>query len=295
MTESLQNATIQPLHSLYAKDMPVDVLRLDRVHPVVSGNKWFKLKYYLADALAQQKTTIATFGGAWSNHLVAAAYAARGAGLNSIGFVRGEAGTTPSAALEDAVRYGMEIRYVNRQDFRTPALIRNRFDAPGIYWISEGGYGPNGAAGAADILRAADTSGYSHILCAVGTGTMLSGLVSAALPGQQVIGISVLKNNVGLESAVRALLPDAAASFAIHHQYHFGGYAKHPQSLIDFMNELWATEHLPTDIVYTGKLMYAAMDLIAQNHFPAGARILLVHSGGLQGNRSLPPGTLSFS
>jgi 1-aminocyclopropane-1-carboxylate deaminase len=296
MIESLQNNSVQRLRSLSAKDMPVDILRLDRLHPVVSGNKWFKLKYYLQDALAQQKTTIASFGGAYSNHIVAIAFAAKEAGLKSIGFIRGEISAHSSPTLQQAMDYGMEVIYVDREAFRHKASIRQQYPDPGYYWVMEGGYGELGSRGAADILRIADTSSYTHILCAVGTGTMLSGLVRAALPEQRVIGISVLKNNAGIEAETRFLLGDEYRnkSFSINHDYHFGGYAKHPEPLIIFMRELWETEQLPTDIVYTSKLLFAAKDLLSKNNFPPQARILLIHSGGLQGNRSLPPGTLPF-
>jgi 1-aminocyclopropane-1-carboxylate deaminase len=296
MIESLQKNSVQRLRSFSAKDMPVDILRLDRLHPVVSGNKWFKLKYYLQDALAQQKTTIASFGGAYSNHIVATAFAAREAGLGSIGFIRGEATPLRSPTLQQAMDYGMKIIYVDRETYRHKAFIRERYSDPGYYWVMEGGYGELGSRGAADILRVADTSSYTHILCAVGTGTMLSGLVRAALPEQQVTGISVLKNNAIIEAETRLLLGEEYKSkpFSINHDYHFGGYAKHPESLIHFMKELWDAEKLPTDIVYTSKLLFAAKDLLLKTIFPPRARILLIHSGGLQGNRSLPPGTLPF-
>jgi 1-aminocyclopropane-1-carboxylate deaminase len=122
-------------------------------------------------------------------------------------------------------------------------------------------------------------------------------LILASLPGQELIGISVLKNNTALEKEVLALLSgeDSLKPFSILHDYHFGGYAKHPPELTGFMRDLWEKENLPTDIVYTSKLLFAAKDLIAANRFPAGAWILLIHSGGLQGNRSLPPNTLPFS
>jgi 1-aminocyclopropane-1-carboxylate deaminase len=296
MIENLQNINLQHLPSFSAKDMPVAILRLDKLHPVVSGNKWFKLKYYLQDAIAQQKTTIATFGGAYSNHIVATAFAAKEAGLKSIGFIRGEDSPLRSPTLQHAMDHGMEIIYVDRETFRDKTSIRQKYSGPGFYWVMEGGYGILGSKGAADILRTADTASYTHILCAVGTGTMLSGLIRSALPEQNIIGISVLKNNFSLEAEARFLLDEEHKnkSFSINHDYHFGGYAKHPEELIRFMKETWDAEQLPTDIVYTSKLLFAVKDLVLRKAFPPQARILLIHSGGLQGNSSLPPGTLPF-
>lgn len=296
MQEILQNINVQRLRSFSAKDMPVDVLRLDTIHPIVSGNKWFKLKYYLEDAIAQRKNTIATFGGAYSNHIVATAYAAKQAGLKSIGFIRGDEHTKRSETLQQAEEYGMQLRFTSRESYRNKEIIIRSETNDDLYWIMEGGYGELGSKGAADILSSADTSSYTHIFCAVGTGTMLSGLIRSALPHQHVTGISVLKNNVSIQGETRFLLDDThkQTNFSINHDYHFGGYAKHPEALIHFMVELWEEEQLPTDIVYTSKLFFAAKDLLWKNHFPPQARILLVHSGGLQGNHSLPAGTLPF-
>ncbi len=297
MYAKLQNIKVQPLPHFSSGDVQTDILRLDLLHPVVSGNKWFKLKYYLAEALAGNYHTLASFGGAYSNHIVATAFAAREAGLASIGYIRGEETTPLSPTLRNAMEYGMKLEYVSREAFRNTESIMAATTDNGIYWIREGGFGTLGAKGAADILSVTDTSGYSHIICAVGTGTMLAGLVQAALPHQQLVGISVLKNHFGLEGEVRSLLPqkEPRASFTIEQDFHFGGYAKHPQDLIRFMQDLWAREQLPTDIVYTSKLLFAIRQLLDLAYFPAGSRLLLIHSGGLQGNASLPAGTLPFS
>jgi 1-aminocyclopropane-1-carboxylate deaminase len=292
----MQKITLQRLTGLSPQGIETDILRLDQLHPVVSGNKWFKLKYYLQDALDTGCTTVCTFGGAYSNHIVAVAYAASAAGLKSLGYIRGDASGSPSPTLLQAASFGMELRYLSREQYNHKAGLVNNSADKNIYWINEGGYGALGAKGAAGILELVPAGLHTHILCAVGTGTMMAGLVKAAEPGQQVIGISVLKNHQGLEKEVRELLDpaEAAKPFRILHDYHFGGYAKHPPALIDYMNLLWKTESLPTDIVYTSKLLFAAQDLVTKNDFPAGSRVLLIHSGGLQGNVSLPAGTLLF-
>lgn len=294
--ESLQNVTIQHLPSFSVKGVHVNILRLDLLHPIVSGNKWFKLQYYLQDAIANKKNGVATFGGAYSNHIVATAYAAKEAGLQSTGYIRGEKPNKLSATLEDAIKCGMQLAFIDREMYRDKELIIRQNNDPQFYWIMEGGYGDLGSKGAAGILKIADIGGYSHILCAVGTGTMLSGLIRASLPGQEVAGISVLKNHFGLEKEVEALLDKDSKSktFSILHHYHFGGYAKHPPKLIAFMRDTWLQEQLPTDIVYTSKLLFAAKDLIEGNYFPIGTRLLLIHSGGLQGNACLPPNTIPF-
>jgi 1-aminocyclopropane-1-carboxylate deaminase len=297
MKDWLQNCRIQHLPTFSTIETGVDILRLDLLHPIVSGNKWFKLQYYLQDALQTGKTTIASFGGAYSNHIVATAFAAQQAGLQSVGYIRGESTTPLSHTLQDAKKYGMELLFVDRDQYRRKEEIIQQSNDPALYWIMEGGYGILGAKGASDILNGFDITPYTHILCAVGTATMMAGLVKAALPHQSVIGISALKNNTGLTDSISALLnnDETGKQFSILHDYHFGGYAKHPGALLHFMQQTWLAEQLPTDIVYTSKLLFAAKDLVANKRFAPGSRLLLIHSGGLQGNSSLPPDTLYFS
>jgi 1-aminocyclopropane-1-carboxylate deaminase len=290
------NIQIQSLKSGWWKNIPCDVLRLDRLHPIVSGNKWFKLKYYTIDAKRSDYDTIATFGGAYSNHIVATAFSCKEAGLNSIGIIRGEKSPQLSPSLAEALGYGMELVYVSREFYRDKQRIKDQYSDRSWYWVNEGGYGIHGMTGAKDILNIAGAADYSHIICACGTGTTLAGLVAAALPGQLCIGISALKGYVNLRNDVMDLLPEEHQSkdFEVFHDYHFGGYAKHPAELLQWMNELWEEERLPTDIVYTSKLMYAVKDLISKQYFSTGDKILVIHSGGLQGNRSLPEATLAF-
>ena len=296
MKEYLQNCRIEELAGFSGNKIRVDMLRLDLLHGVVSGNKWFKLRYYLEAALTDHKTTIATFGGAYSNHIVAAAFAAKEVGLQSTGYIRGDETTTPSPTLLQAMDLGMNVIFISREDYQDKEKIISKFNTPDTYWIAEGGYGITGAKGAATILDIPHTAMYSHILCAAGTGTMMAGLIKAAKPAQKIIGVSVLKNHLSLEAETRALLDEAQnkKDFSFVHGHHFGGYAKHPEALISFMNEVWARWQIPTDIVYTSKLVFAAKDLINKNYFSPESRILIIHSGGLQGNRSLPPNTFPF-
>ena len=296
MLINIQNIHIQPLTGFAGNGIQTDILRLDLLHPVISGNKWFKLKYYLEEAKKEHAVCLASFGGAYSNHIVALACAAKEKGVKSMGFIRGDESTPLSATLLQAQAYGMQFIFVGREAYRDKEAITQQYHQPGWYWIPEGGYGTLGAKGAADILKTADCSAYTHILCATGTGTMMSGLILSAQPHQKIIGISVLKNHLSLEEEIKALLPLAShASFECIHGYHFGGYAKHPENLLAFMHELWQHDALPTDIVYTAKLCYAVKDLIAKKQFPVNSKLLLIHSGGLQGNRSLAQGSLPYA
>lgn len=295
MMQIKPNISVQKLVSSLFNGVDASVLRLDEIHPVVSGNKWFKLKYHIQEAQLQNKNTIATFGGAYSNHIVAAAFASKKAGFKSVGIIRGEKPEHFSQTLIAAQEYGMQLHFVSREDFKNKKILQQTFDN-NFYWINEGGFSYTGMLGASEILDTVDTTAYTHIIAACGTGTMLAGLINAALPHQKIIGISALKGHTGLEQDIQSLLPAQKRNnaFTILHDYHFGGYAKHPTSLINWMNELWQAENLPTDIVYTSKLLFAIKDLIEKEFFNSNDKLLIIHSGGLQGNLSLPLNTLSF-
>jgi 1-aminocyclopropane-1-carboxylate deaminase len=297
----LSTVTIDKLEGpeLAGREIGLDTLRLDKLHPVISGNKWFKLKEHLGIAVAGGQEEIVTFGGAWSNHIVATAYAARELGLRATGMIRGENTTPLSDTLQTATGYGMRLEFMSRSAYKRKEdpefLSQLSAERPQAYILPEGGAGAPGIEGSEDILRSADTSGYSHVLCAIGTGTMWLGLARASVPGQQIIGIPVLKGLHRFPNDSRQwLTAEKQASCRIVDDYHFGGYARKPEDLLDFMRRLYAATGIPTDFVYTGKLFYAVLDMAAKGLFPAGSQLLVIHSGGLQGNRSLPPGTFDF-
>lgn len=289
---------IDSLSPVFGFATVVDVLRLDLLHPVVSGNKWFKLKYYLDDAEKKGKKFILTFGGAYSNHIVATAAAAKCKGLKSIGVIRGQKAPALSYSLQDAVKLGMELFFISREAYkgkRIPDAISAAYPANEVYIVPEGGYGDHGMSGAKEILLKNDAAAYTHIISAVGTGTTLAGLAAAALPHQKIIGMSALKNNFSIVTEVNALLPaQKKSSFEILYHFHFGGYARYTDELLLFMNNLYSASRIPTDFVYTGKTFYGVFELLHRNYFAAGDKILLVHTGGLQGNRSLNDGVLIF-
>ena len=290
---NFENITIDKisLPAFREKQVESSVLRLDKIHPVISGNKWFKLRFYLEEAKRLQKKTIVTFGGAYSNHIVATAAASRLNDIKSIGIIRGEEPGILSPTLLQAKEFGMQLIFVSRENYKEKK-IWNSLLTSGNFIIDEGGYGEKGAEGAATILDHCKKEDFTHICCAVGTGTMLAGLTRASSNEQSLIGISVLKNNLEIDENVWAL--SDKNNFKIVHDYHFGGYAKHKPELIQFMNEFYTQTNIPSDFVYTGKLFFAVNDLIKKNYFPVESKLLVIHSGGLQGNASLEKGMLIF-
>jgi 1-aminocyclopropane-1-carboxylate deaminase len=223
------------------------------------------------------------------------AFAAKENNLKSIGYVRATKEDALTPSLEEAIAYGMQLEFMGRNHFQAIKndLLKANNKENAVYFIDEGGYGELGAKGAATILNE-HCEDYTTIIAAVGTGTMLAGLIQAAAPHQNIIGIPILKNEASIETEIKNLLKDSSKPFSLLHGFHQGGYAKTNPALIGFMNQLWETEKIPSDIVYTGKLLYAVDSLLQENYFKAGSKILLIHSGGLQGNRSLPSGTLLY-
>jgi 1-aminocyclopropane-1-carboxylate deaminase len=280
--------------SFAGRAVTVDVLRLDEIHPHVSGNKWYKLKYHLEEALMRGKKGVASYGGAYSNHLVATAYACNERGLKALGIIRGEAPKVYGPSLQQMKELGMELRFVSREDYKNKELLANDIEEDYLI-VPEGGAGEAGVRGASEILNGIPNH-YSHIICSVGTGTTMAGIVNASHNKQHIIGVSALKveNEINNELIEYIDAATTKKNYSFKFNYHFGGYARKNEVLLSFMNELFEKERIATDFVYTGKLFYAVYDLLQHNQFNPGCAILIVHSGGLQGNRSLPAGILNY-
>lgn len=272
-------------------EVGVDVLRLDHIHPVISGNKYFKLLKPIERALNAGKTGIITYGGAYSNHLVATALACKINGLKSVGIVRGEEPKEYSPTLVDARSYGMELRFTPREQYGKNIPESNS------EWevVPEGGRSVAGIEGASTILKLFNADDYTHIICSVGTGTTIAGLMSEAPSHLRFVGLPALKISAE-ENELKNFITINGAHLNpdLIYDYHFGGYAKKTTQLIAFMNTFFDRFHIPTDFVYTGKLFYGVSDLVRKGYFGKKASLLVIHSGGLQGNRSLPFGALKF-
>lgn len=277
------------------------VLRLDCMHPLVNGNKWFKLKYNLLEAKQHNLTTLLTFGGAYSNHIFATAAAANLLGFRSIGVIRGEERLPLNPTLSFALQQGMQLVYLDRQTYRqrhTQELqdeLRQRFGD--VFIIPEGGSNLNGVRGCMEIVNHAESLEIFDTIClACGTGTTLAGIALSLNPGQRVIGFPVLKNGEFLAEEIDSLITNylasdlpvlntTPASWELMCDYHFGGYAKVNDELLSFRKQFEATHDIPLDYVYTAKMFYGVLDLIQQGFFTQGDnRLLLIHTGGLQGN-----------
>ena len=273
------------------KQVELQVLRLDQVHPEVTGNKFFKLQYNLQQALSQNHHQVLTFGGAYSNHIYATAAAAKQVGLASIGIIRGELLDAENPTLAFARTAGMNLLGISREHYREKTQaeflenLRKQFGD--FYLIPEGGTNALAIQGTREILTASH-SNFSHILTPIGTGGTFAGIAASLLPNQRLLGISALKGEGISEEMTDLLNAEGIQSpgiLEILTQYHQGGYAKWTTELIDFIHWFWDAFGIPLDPIYTGKMAFACWDLLQKNCFPPGSRILLIHTGGLQGNR----------
>ena len=282
------------------KKVSVTVLRLDKIHPVVSGNKLFKLHYFLEEALASRHQTILSFGGAYSNHLVATAFACRSFNLKSIGIIRGEKNRLPASTLDQCLGYGMELKFVTRPEYAKKEELSFIDSLKKEYGecmvIPEGAYHPKGAKGAALIMDLIGSREFTHICTAIGTATTIAGLMMAEKKDQTILGIPVLKGLTDIHERIQFLTGNTSntENLTILSNYHFGGYAKKNDALIHFMNRCRHQFELPLDFVYTAKMFFGVMDSIEHDFFPSGSKILCLHTGGLQGNNSLPGSSLLF-
>lgn len=261
------------------------IKRDDLIHPHISGNKWRKLKYNLQAAQEQDHDTVLTFGGAFSNHIVATAVCSSLAGFNSVGVIRGEEAYATNPTLSLAAEHGMKLHFVSREDYRSKdrsdflELLAQKFGS--CFVIPEGGANELGQKGCEEIVGSLDRA-FDYMTVAMGTGTTFLGLLDAAMvTNLKVLGFPVIKNFNELDDPLSERYDQGA--YQVIKDYHFGGYAKFTSELVTFINEFRHHTGIALDPIYTGKMMYGLFDLISTGYFPVGSDILAIHTGGLQG------------
>ena len=278
-------------NSLREKAIKLFVLRLDLLHPLVNGNKWFKLKYNLEAARAKGKTTLLSFGGAYSNHIHALAAAGKEYGFKTIGIIRGEETLPLNNTLRFATQCGMRLLYISRELYRDMekalASVSHHLDMNDTYVIPEGGSNAEGVRGCMEMIREINIP-FDHVVCACGTGATLAGIALSLNEKQKVTGIPVLKGGEFLEQEILAWkehFGNPSKNFELKTEYHSGGYAKADERLLQFISSFEELHHIPLDHVYTGKMMSAVFDLARKKYFKRGETVIAVHSGGLQAGK----------
>lgn len=282
MIHETKNIPLQKIEAAFLKEKEISlyVLRLDLVHPHISGNKWFKLKYNLKEARKQGKNILVTFGGAYSNHIVATAAAGKEFGFKTIGIIRGEElNENDNSVLQFAKDRGMDLRFVSREEYRSKdaSLVLSMTDD--CYILPEGGTNELAVKGCSEILSHIDIP-FDYVCCAVGTGGTIAGIISSLKVHQKAIGFPVLKGGEFLKNEIEKLT-SSKVNFELQTDYHFGGYAKKNNELLSFISDFKLKHNIQLDFVYTGKMMFGVFDLIMKNYFPKGATIIAIHTGGL--------------
>lgn len=276
----------QNININFPNDISLTIKREDLNHPFISGNKLRKLKYNLLQAKAENKTTLFTFGGAFSNHIAAVAYAGKEQGFKTIGVIRGDElfdKIEENPTLKFAQENGMKFEFVSREDYRNKSEIsfieklKEKFGD--FYLVPEGGTNELAVKGCEEILTDEDAV-FNYVCCAVGTGGTISGLINSALPNQKILGFPALKGDFLIDEIRIFAQKD---NWELISDYHFGGYGKINLELIEFINAFFDENKVPLDPIYTGKMFFGVIDLISKKYFPPYSKILLIHTGGLQG------------
>lgn len=289
MIKPIELEIFSPVHQINhrlfdERGVEVFIKRDDLIHPFISGNKWRKLKYVLIKAIKEQKDHLVTFGGAFSNHLLATAAAAARFGFKSTGIVRGDEVENDTLFL--CRLHGMQLIFTDRESYREKqALFMKYFGHdPGALFIDEGGASEEGARGCSELVGELNAD-YDHLFCACGTGTTAAGVINGLKQyrfNTLVHAIPVLKNGEFMREEINRYLKQET-TFELHTEYHFGGYAKTTPELLHFVKEFVATTGILIEPVYTGKMLYALFDLAQKDFFKPGNRILALHTGGILG------------
>jgi len=287
LTKSITQKIILPNSN---NNIEVYLQREDLIHPFISGNKYYKLKYNLEKAKEKNKETILTFGGAYSNHIHAVSAAAKSFGFKSIGIIRGEEYKPLNPTLQFAVDNGMKLYYLDRKTYRnrTEKSFREEIAKQfgDVYILPEGGTNELALKGTAEILQNIKID-FEYLCAPVGSGGTLAGLITGLYDSKKAIGFSSLKGGEYLSGTISELISNSSIrkfdNWIINHDYHFGGFAKISRELIEFVNWFKDNNNIQLDLIYNGKMMFGINDMISKKYFPSNSRIVAIHTGGLQG------------
>ncbi|MES2647811.1 MAG: pyridoxal-phosphate dependent enzyme [Bacteroidota bacterium] len=274
--------------------LEVKVLRIDTMHPIISGNKWMKLLPWLELAKQGFYKGLITKGGPWSNHVHAAAFSAFTENLPFTAIIKAKENfVTPT--LQDALNWGANLQFVDQEKYNDEVLWANMAIATKQLYIPMGGEGPVAIKGVSFFFDSIELPTADYVICPVGTGTTFKGIAASNTSYKNLIGI-----NPGInDPSYTAMLDDlktnfSAKNFTLLNDRSLKKFGKWPASLIDQMNNWYEKWQLPTDIIYTAKMFSIFIKAAAAGDFKPGSSILLIHTGGLQGNRSVEKGLLHF-
>lgn len=280
-----------PLQKVEYFDWKIDGIEVyfkrdDLIHPAITGNKWRKLYGHLQKFEQGNYSGIITFGGAFSNHIIAVAAACNYLNIPCIGIIRGEI-DSENPALQYALEQNMQLIPLSRSAYRNKdfsSLKENysTIDFDSFLIVPEGGAGFKGLIGCRSIVDEIDIPS-DEIVLACGTGTTLAGILQFASKEIRLTGISVLKGEDTMTDEIKNI--SDSDNFKILTDYHCGGYAKYSDELLRFAKHFTFQTNIPLDYVYTAKMVYAFDDLLKKKYFKPNSKIILLHTGGLMNAR----------
>lgn len=287
-------AVIQEIALPHGYTQKMFLKRADLIHPALSGNKWFKLKYNLVEAEQSGYDTLLTFGGAYSNHIYATASAGKIYDFQTVGIIRGGEHQPLNPTLKFAQDMGMKHHYLDRNSYRQihfgklpDWILKNHSHS---YVLPEGGSNSFAVKGCTELVNLHKNE-FDHFCAPIGTGGTSAGIISGLDCNKKFLGFSVLKNGEFLYDDIQKLIKSFSGktynNWSINLDYHFGGYAKLTSDLVDFVDEFEALNNVKLDYIYTGKMLFGINDLLSKGFFEDNAKILAIHTGGLQGNAGM--------
>lgn len=290
LAQQLSPSQLQPIFDAEFANHGLElwIKRDDLLHPIISGNKWRKLKYCLNHALSLNADCIVSMGGAYSNHCHALAFAGKTLGLKTVAYIRGEQPAVFNSTLRDLQDWGMELRFVSREAYRQLRQYKQHGSLPdlqvGQYWLPEGGASALALQGVGEMIDEIALN-FDYLATACGTGTTLAGLINKATASSQLLGVAAIKNGGYLLDEIQQLTNRPADNWQLFLDYHHGGFAKSSPELLAFIERFQQQHGIALEPIYTGKLLFAMYDLMRQGYFAKGQKLVVLHTGGLQGIR----------
>ncbi|MBI1835659.1 MAG: pyridoxal-phosphate dependent enzyme [Flavobacteriia bacterium] len=301
MLYSVEKSILQEisLEELESRNCKLFIKRDDLIDSDVSGNKWRKLKYNIQQAQQLKQEGILTFGGAYSNHLVATAAACHKVGVKAVGIVRGdELNVNSNITLQRCADLGMHLVFVPRTkyDLRNERIYKEELSVqyPNFYQVPEGGANFYGMIGCQEIIKEINRT-YDHVFVAQGTTTTSCGILLGLAENAKLNVVPVLKNYASIEEMTnlyissvfeKDLIEELLSKVNVHQESHFGGYAKYTIELLNFIRDFYSKTKVPLDPIYTGKVMFTLFEELKKGNLD-NQTVIFIHTGGVQGAQAI--------
>jgi 1-aminocyclopropane-1-carboxylate deaminase len=271
-----------------AYNISLSVKREDLIHPIISGNKWRKLKYNIKYAKEKKFVGILSFGGAFSNHLAALAFASRSNNLKAIGMVRGDVIDENNPSIQFLKQEGMRLELIDRTSYRNKSepkfLAELKEKYKDFFIVPEGGSNALALEGVGELVAELDEEPMDYLCVSAGTSYTAIGILTHLTPSKvrKVLVFSSLKGDF-LKAEIEKYKDKIKVDWELITDYHFGGYARIDEALVSFINKFRTATEIPLDPIYNGKMFFGIKDMIQSGKIEKGSSVMAIHTGGLQG------------